>query len=321
METGFQHTFVPLTGTRLVWGAEWRRETAYSPSLFYSNEVFSINRARTFANLEWRPHPQWLINAGGLYENHNIVGHSFAPRVMANFHIVPDHTLRVGVTESSRAPGLYELRGDTRYFSGNAMADWAFHSSGTVKAERVSSNEVGYFGRFRSLGLSVDIRAFVERMRDRVVFYGRTGTGVPNNAINTPGPDIHGFEYQFDWRPFATTRIVFAEAQLREEPGYSNSERVEAPHRTGNIAIYQKLPGGFDLSLIKYYATPYAWAGGDKVLEGMRQLDARLAYAFRVGATRGELAVMVQSIGGSHMEYLPNQFFGRRAFTSLRLDF
>jgi hypothetical protein len=53
----------------------------------------------------------------------------------------------------------------------------------------------------------------------------------------------------------------------------------------------------------------------------MRQLDVRLAYAFRVGATRGELAATVQSFGGNHEEYLPGQNFGRRAFVSLRLDY
>jgi hypothetical protein len=64
------------------------------------------------------------------------------------------------------------------------------------------------------------------------------------------------------------------------------------------------------------------WGGGvGNVLDGMRQLDARLAYAFRTGATRGELSVTVQSLGGTHMEYQRTQFFGRRAFVSLRLDF
>ncbi len=320
IEAGFQHTLRPSAQTRLVWGVEWRRDTAYSPPFFYSQQAFSANRARAFANLEVRPHPQLIVNLGGMYENHNTIGGSFAPRLMANFHILPDHTLRAGVTQSSRAPGLYELRGDTRFYNGNVLADWTFRSSGTVKAERLISNELGYFGRFRPLGLTVDGRAFVERMNDRVRFAGRTGVGVPNDAINTPGPHIHGFEYQFDWQPFTATRILLSEAHLRENSGRPE-EIIEAPHRTTTLAWFQKLPGDFDFSLISHASTPYSWQGTNNVLDTPRQLDARLAWGFRVGPTRGEAAINVQAINGGHQEYLRAYRFDRRAFATLRLDF
>jgi len=320
LEAGFQHTLNAGEHSRLVWGAEWRRETAYSPSFFYSQETFSANRLRTFANMEWRPHAQWLFNVGGLYENHNIIGGSFAPRLMANFHVTPDHTLRAGVTQSSRAPGLYELRGDTRFYNGAALADWTFRSSGQVKAETLISNEVGYFGRIRSLGLTVDARGFVERMNNRVRFSGRTGVGVPNDAINTPGPHIHGFEYQFDWKPFAATRILLSEAHLRSSSGLAD-ETIEAPHRTTTLAWFQKLPGDLDFSLISHASTPYSWQGINNVLDTPRQLDARLAWGLRIGATRGEAAFTVQAINGGHQEYLRAYRFDRRAFATLRLDF
>lgn len=320
IEAGFQHTLTPGDRSRLVWGAEWRRETAYSPPFFYSQDTFSANRVRTFANLEWRPHAQWLFNIGGLYENHNIIGGSFAPRLMANFHVLPDHTLRAGVTQSSRAPGLYELRGDTRFYNGNTLADWTFRSTGTVKAERLISNELGYFGRVHSLGLTVDVRAFVERMNDRVNFNGRTGVRVPNDAINAPGPHIHGFEYQFDWKPFAATRILLSEAHLRSTSGRL-SEIIEAPHRTTTLAWFQKLPGDLDFNLISHATTPYSWQGVNDVLDTPRQLDARLAWSVRVGATRGEAAFAVQAINGGHQEFRRANRFDRRAFATLRLDF
>jgi iron complex outermembrane receptor protein len=315
IEAGFQHTLKPAERSRLVWGVEWRRETAYSPPFFYSTETFSANRVRTFANMEWRPHAQWVFNVGGLYENHNIIGGSFAPRLMANFHALPDHTLRAGVTQSSRAPGLYELRGDTRFYNGNVLALWTFRGSGKVKAETLISHEIGYFGRLRSLGLTVDARGFVERMNNRVRFFG-----TPKDAINTPGPHIHGFEYQFDWKPFATTRILLSEAHLRSTSGRPD-EAIEAPHRTTTLAWFQKLPGDLDFSLISHATTPFSWEGTSNVLDTPRQLDARLAWGFRVGPTRGEAAFTVQAINGGHQEYLRAYRFDRRAFATLRLDF
>lgn len=320
LEAGFQHTFAPGAGKRLVWGAEWRREASYSPPFFYTRETLSANRTRVFANLEWRLHPQWLVNAGGLYENHNIIGSSFSPRLMVNFHVAADHTLRAGVTQSSRAPGLYELRGDTRFYSGNTLADWTFRGSGKVKAERLISNELGYFGRFRALGLAVDARAFVERMNDRIRFTGRTGTGVPNDATNSPGPHIHGYEYQFDWRPFAGTRLMLAEAHTRIASGEASEER-EAPDRNTTLTWLQQLPGEVDFSAISTATTPFKWAGGGDLIDTPRRLDVRLAKRFTVGATRGELSATVQGINGKHQVFKRDQRFDRRAFATLRLDF
>ncbi|MBI5899368.1 MAG: TonB-dependent receptor [Rhodocyclales bacterium] len=320
MEIGFQHTLGLAVRDRLVWGIEWRRETAQSQSFFFSNATFSVNRFRGFLNYEWRPHPQVVVNAGGLYENHNIIGDSFAPRLTANLHVAADHTLRAGMTSASRAPGLYELRGDTRFFSGGVLADWTFRSSGKVKAERVLSQEVGYLGRFRSLGLTVDGRAFVERMNDRIRFSGRTGVGVPNDAVNAPGPHIHGFEYQFDWQPTTTTRILLAEAHLRAASGRAD-EIIEVPHRSTTLSFIQQLMRGVDLSLISHSTTPFSWSGTNNVLDTPRQLDARLAWAFAVGATRGEASVTVQAVNGGHQEYVRANRFERRAFATLRLDF
>ena len=309
-------------------GAEILREQVRSPSLFSTDASISARQSRVFGGIEWKPAVDWIINTGGMWEDHSMAGRTFAPRLAVNYHLLPEHTLRAVTTQSFRMPSIYMFRGlATLQANATPPALAALlgfpkalpqaAGTGDVKPESVIANEIGYLGELRNLGLKLDVRAFSERMNRR--HYSRS-----LDMINLPGPDIHGFEYQFDWKPFDATRIVFAEAQIREEAGRNdnnNAEHFEAPHRTGSAALYQKLPGGFDLSLIAYYTTPYQWAGMAQVLDGARQLDARLAYAFRVGATRGELAVMVQSLSGSHMEYYRTQLSGRRAFTSLRLDF
>jgi iron complex outermembrane receptor protein len=323
-----QRTDVWSNDLRTVVGAEVLREQVRSPPLFSTDASISARQSRLFGGIEWKPATDWVINTGGMWEKHSMAGSTFAPRLAANYHVTPEHTLRAVTTQSFRMPSIYMLRGlATLQANATPPALAALlgfpktlvqaAATGNVKPESVIANEIGYLGELRNLGLKLDVRAFRERINRR--HWSRS-----LDMVNFPGPDIHGFEYQFDWKPFDATRIVFSEAQIRVEAGrndVNNAEHSEAPHRTGSVALYQKLPGGFDLSLITYYATPYQWAGTAQVLDGVRQLDARLAYSFRVGATRGELAVMVQSLGGSHMEYLRTQLFGRRAFTSLRLDF
>ena len=318
-----QRTDIWTPSLRTMVGAEVLREEVRSPSLFSTDASISARQFRLFGGIEWKPAKDWVVNTGGMWEKHSMAGSTFAPRLAVNHHVSPEHTLRWITTQSFRMPSIYMFRGLANLQVSvtppllPTMSSPYAAATGNVKPESVIANEIGYLGEMRRFGLKLDVRAFTERINQRQ--WSRS-----LDMVNFPGPEIHGFEYQFDWRPFDATRIVFAEAQLREEAGrndVNNLEHFEAPHRTGSVALYQKLPAGFDLSLITYYATPYQWAGMQQVLDSVRQLDARLAYAFRVGATRGELAVMVQSLGGSHMEYLRTQMFGRRAFATLRLDF
>ena len=323
-EVGLQHSLRLNPAWRLAWGGEWRYETAKSQPVFFTPDSISMHQWRVFGNLEWRPHPQWLLQAGGTYEGHSHTGGTLSPRLMANFHMLPEHTLRAGLTRSVRAPTFYELRGDTRLFLTTAPATqvgWTFLSSGTVKPETLITHELGYLGRFRGLGLTVDARAFLERMNNRIWFAARTvGAFTPNDAINRPGPHIHGYEYQFDWRPFAGTRIMLAEAHTRIERGDA-SETREAPFRNTTITWLQSLPGEYELSVISTAATPYQWAGGGDMIVTPRRVDLRLGKKFALGATRGEFSLTTQAIDGAHQIYKVNQRFDRRGFATLRLDF
>jgi iron complex outermembrane receptor protein len=324
-EIGLQHTLRLSDTVRTVWGGEWRYETAKSQSAFHTADTISLHQWRGFGSVEWRPHAQWLLQAGGMYEGHSYTGGAFSPRLTANFHVLPDHTLRAGITKSQRAPTFYELRGDTRFFLLTAPATqvaWSFYSSGTVKPETLITHELGYLGRFREINLSVDARAFVERMNNRIWFSARpVGWIVPvNDAVNRPGPHIHGFEYQLDWRPFETTRLMLAEAHTRIASGDVAEER-EAPDRNTTITWMQTLPGAIEFSAISTVTTPFKWAGGGELINTPRRLDIRLAKRISVGATRGEISATVQAINGGSQIYKLNERFDRRAFATLRLDF
>jgi iron complex outermembrane receptor protein len=320
-----QRTDIWGSNLRTVVGGELLREEVRAPWLFSTNDSISARQWRVFGGVEWKPGADWIINTGGMWEKHSMGGSIFAPRLAINYHATPEQTLRAVSTQSFRMPSILMFRALSTLQLSRAplllpqltvpLGSVTYAAAtGTVQPESVISNELGYLGEFHRLGLKVDVRAFVERINQRI------GSDPPGYG-NSPGPKIQGLEYQFDWKPFAATRIVFAEAQMRESPGRDHViEYIETPHRTGSLALYQKLPGGFDLSLIHYYATPYAWYG-NQVLDGIHQLDARLAYEFHVGATRGEVAVTAKSIDGSHMEYFRTQMYGRRAFASLRLDF
>jgi iron complex outermembrane receptor protein len=205
-----------------------------------------------------------------------------------------------------------------------------FLSSGTVKAETLTTDEIAYLGYFREAKLKIDARAFIERMDNRITVVTRT---LPNPALvpasfagvgdltNRSGQRLHGFEYQFDWRPLPDTRLMFSELQIRSKSDWNVDETLAAPERSSSLTWLQKLPGNVDLTAISTTSTPFKWAGGGGLIHTPRRLDLRLGKPFAVGATRGEISATVQAINGGHQIFKPDQRFDRRAFATLRLDF
>jgi iron complex outermembrane receptor protein len=286
----------------------------------------SIHKWSGFSTIEWRPHDQWVLQASGMQEGHSFTGSTFSPRFAANFHVVPDHTVRAGIGKSHRAPNFYELYADTRAYSltpvvGTQVA-WSYKSSGTVKSETLITNEIGYLGNFRQANLKVDLRAFVERINNRINAEKKTiGSFSPYDFVNRPGPHLHGFEYQLDWQPIDGTRLIFSELHIRSKIGSYENEALEAPRRSNSVTWFQQLPNGFDFSIISTASTPFKWGGGGDLIDTPRRLDVRMAKRFLVGATRGEFSVTGQAVQGQPQIYNRDERFQRRAFANLKLEF
>lgn len=311
---------------RTVVGGEWLHEAVHAPAMYSTENDVKASQRRLFGSAEWRPSERWTFNGGGVVERHSISGTEFAPRLAANFHLTPMHTLRAASTKAFHSPSLYMLRGkaDLRitttpalpvpFTAFNSFSQPYVAASGNLKAETVISSEVGYLGEFRAIGLKADFQGFQERMNRRFRTSGL-------DFINRPGPRIQGIEYQLDWRPLEKTRIFFGEAHVRESIGDDPAkEQLEAPRRSGSLSLFQDLPWGFQLGLTSNYVLPYMAKDAGNVIEKQRQLDIRLAWLFRAGKTRGELAWTTQAADVRHMEWQRTQYFTRRSFLTLRLD-
>lgn len=319
----FQHQLGISPALRAVWGAGYKYEEALSPPLYARQSAVSFHEERLFGNIEWRPHPQWLINAGGFWGQHSLKGGYFSPRLMANLHVMPDHTLRAGVTESTRMPTLFELAGDVRYPPTAFRNYWA---NGKLEPETLFSQELGYFGNFRDWRLTLDVRAFNERMQDRTdLIKTCAAPGYPlllRCFINTAALEMRGLEYQLRWRPFNDTEIWVNQTFQHLVHDASYDTRFP-PTRATTLALFQRLPHGLDLSVMLHAtgAMSYGQNIATDILPSMQRVDLRLAYPFRVGSTRAEAAVTVQAADGRYPEYRPSYIFDRRAYGTLRFEF
>jgi iron complex outermembrane receptor protein len=186
------------------------------------------------------------------------------------------------------------------------------------------SQELGYFGNFRGWRLTLDVRAFIESLQGRVDRQPYTIPGPVNvwDFTNKTALKSRGLEYQLRWKPASDTEIWVNQIFQQVVRDASYNQKFP-PTRFTTLALLQKLPHDFDLSVM-WHATgamSYGQNIASDILPAMQRIDLRLAYPFRVGSTRAEAAVTVQAANGSHPEYRPAFIFDRRAYGTLRFTF
>lgn len=340
-EIEFQQILLPSSTTRVVWGLGTQLENTWGPSLFYQGPQ-QRRIERIFGNVEWQAHPQWLLNTGATWEHNSLGNTTFSPRVNANYRIVPDHTLRFGVSRAYRIPSLYEQMGDFRYTAvgpdGNMYTSRQFLGNQNIKPEELTSYEIGYLADVKSLRGSLDVRVFREYIPDlirvlpqpcSVAYCNR----VPDSSVNAQNVRVSGFEYQLKWQPLSDTKIIYNQAYIQtkaERVSYSNPDPVldannllqaqkSAPAMTTTMMIMQKLPYGVEGSVMYYHVDGLKWSVYTQN-QGYQRIDYRLAYPFVWGNKRGEVSYTAQSVNATIQEFRDSQIVLPRHWISFRLE-
>lgn len=319
---------------RAVWGSGYRYEDALSRPLYDTDGPVALDEWRLFGNLEWRPHPKWLVNAAGYAAHHNRIGSYFSPRVMANLLLTPQHTFRFGLTSAVRAPTLFELASDVRYYPQDvtsllaankpleALFAWAhqpfilYQASGKAGAEKLNVVEFGYFGTLPEQRLTIDVRIFAEKMKDVLGKQNRLdvpGYVTPVNPFGIPagvplpvmdfrngsGFRNHGVEYQLRWKPYQATEIWLNQSFQHLRWQENDGSQPFPPRHATTIAWFQQWPAGFDLSVIYTALANHSWRSAPRALPAQSRIDARVAKRFMFGTSRAEAAIAVQALNGS----------------------
>lgn len=341
------HSFSPLKDTRLVWGASWRHDELSSRTMLRDKGVVNRDVWRIFANGEWRPVSWMTANLGVSHEDDSLAGSHVSPRASLAFHVTPKNTVRVGYSQAWRTAGIAAYRGN--YREGPGAGDVLQVGNPNLPAERLDSWELAYLGDWREWGMSVDVRMFREKLRDRLMLI-RPGAGMPDSEQPIQDIDMEGYEYQLKWQPWTTTRLVLSHSSIRIDaelsrdgeriagvagshlasrrgPLYQELAEHSAPRHMSSLLLMQKLPYGLDLSLAHYRMGRMKWTRNTDA-DKYHRTDARLGYPFRIGGQQGEIAYTVQSLDGAHVEQRMDEAdapkgrtVDRRQWVTLRLDF
>lgn len=319
-----QHTVRMDAALRLVWGGELRREVIESRPLYNTAAALVTDFARVFANAEWRLHPDWLLNAGALFEHSSIAGEHLSPRVMLNWQAAQGHTLRAGVSRAFRPPSTYEKYANVRYYVGGTLADSTYVARGTANAEKVEARELGYLAELAGPALTLDLRVFDERVRDflRELDYSLPGSGNDNMAkdfVNGENFRIRGYETQLRWKPWSGAQLVYAGSRLSSNQSYGGA-RLVGRYGTQGLMFMQKLAASWDLGLSYYEADAGQFPGQNTAAPAYNRTDLRLAKALRLAGRRAEIAVVGQNIGATYQDFMPALRVETRTYVQLKVE-
>ena len=339
---------------RVVLGGSWRNDGMRSAWALPGQGTVNREISRLFGNLEWKPVAWFTGNAGLAGENDTMAGFNLMPRFGASFHVSPENTLRLGYSRAYRTAGTLAYRGKEEVLLPPPYTSLAYQyvyaGNPDLPAERLDTWEIGFLGDWRDWRSSLDVRAFNERIHNRlfVIDTGVNNNQLPDMTMPIQNVRIKGLEFQFKHQLFESTRLVLNQTFAKIDsdflatalamPGSSLSfsgklqdiqefAEYSMPRTSSSLLLMQKLPFGLDLSLAGYWQGRMKWTT-NTWSPAYERYDVRLGYPFRYYGVGGEVALTVQSVNGAHREYknsatnsLSDRIVDRRQWLSLRLDF
>ncbi|MFA6014741.1 MAG: TonB-dependent receptor [Gallionellaceae bacterium] len=328
-ELELQNTNQLGDSNRLIWGGAVRRDYANYP-LFFAGKSKTLSSWQLFAHDEWRITPNTILNIGTMFEDNGMGNRSNSPRAALNYHLTPQHTFRLGVSTAIRNPVMTEafIEANNTIFGG-AYAP----PVGQLNPEKIISREFGYIGEFRSLGITLDARAYIDQVSDMIWWdkYSTGGPPYPDSYKNLLSAEYKGIDttVKYHWNE-GLSFLIFnyayqqATASLGSIPTqYFNStpdplseyasygDRVKAhyhdlylrlypesvPLHNASILLSQRIADSWQLSAGYYFRGAVRVMDVEKYPEDtMRRLDLRLAKIFRFDSGRSaEVAFTLQN--------------------------
>jgi len=315
-----QDTLSLTDSLRLLSGMNYRYDRADSQTYFNGSLVDQT--WRLFGQLEWRADEHWIIQGGAMFEDARLSGSSLTPRVAVNYLITPRHGLRAVYSEAVRSPDMFENNVNWSYTVKNLNPS-AFgqphgeyfvktRGPGDLEQERMRSRELGYYGYFSDIDLSMDVKLFYDEIT------GMISEPLKNNqyiASNSNKARFTGSEAQLDWRPTLRDRLRLTYAYVDAWASNPDDRRLSA-RNSGSAGWMREWGDGWSSALFYY---------GDDALNQYRyeRLDLRLAKRFRVQGSNLELAALWQQrLDDEPTTALQNRYDSRhRLSVSAELEF
>jgi iron complex outermembrane receptor protein len=349
----FQHKIEFGDYLRLVWGLNGRQDSITAERIFNTASELENNLWRAFVNTEWRLSNSLLIHAGTMLENTSITDKELSSRVAVNYHITPQHTIRVSYSEATRNPVLVEEKADWRVcalgldptcsqfvalpppyniFPPVSSYDIVSRASGGLVPEKIVTREIGYLSQLTN-SLYFDIRFSHSDIRHLIDWVDTTfADDFDPPAIDYISRDVTDVldtvELQASYSPSENDRLLLSFAHLDIDSGRDTNKRdytSSVPRKTGSLLVMHNFQDGFKGSIGYYFLDELKHLDSSGLItfkmEERKQLDIRLSKQFSIGGSEAEFSGVIQNILDDYIEYNGNNLVSTRYYLSFGLKF
>lgn len=321
----FQDTIIWSGKLKTVAGMHLKHNRVSSET--YYNGLRSSNSVQVFGNLEYRLNDNIGANVGASWERDDNENRSYlSPRLALHYHFNHHHSLRAVFSEAVRTPDLLETSADWSYRvndiepreEGMTSGQFIITASGDpdLRAEKIISREIGYYGNFQSAGLQWDVKLFHDTLKHLISDSTALDKFSPENNNRVAQ---QGFETELDYRPNQAWLLHASYAYINSDSSSQNEQSFTPSNAASAMISYQWRPHS-RLSLSRYYSQNTR-TGSKK--NNFSRSDLRLSHKPLGLQQRLEFAYVLQYRHDDNSELLSDNFYkdrSRHMFTlSLRL--
>lgn len=330
----FTHFIEPTEALHLVWGLSGQYDKVESERYFYPVGENSRNTYRLYGNAVWDINQHNTFDLGVLFEKSDGTETDVSPRIAYLYHFNDNHTVRVGASQAVRTPFLFEQSGqvfDTSELTAlNGTVDpgidfnnFLYIPENDLQTEKITSVELGYYGKFLQKKLSLSTRIFQDKLDELITdpFLDiplPVEEDVDGKAFiynNLHATTVRGIEAELDYSIGSSTRVFASGALLDissdDDPyeGKSREYEESAPDKSFSILTMHDFNEKYSGSVGFYYVGDMSWMDANPNIPGVRNtgvyriLDLRLARNFKFGDERLSTAIVLKNLLDDYSDY------------------
>jgi len=319
-------------------GAEWLYNTANITTAIFPNSDQTQTVASLFAQDEYKLADSWILTSGLRIDKNTAVKSKeflLSPRVSLMYAPVDNHVFRATASRVYRATSLADIEQNVVIGSFTTAGDQ------NPEPERIYAFEAGYRGLFLDKKISLELDAFLSRLKDlQIIFNDTAMPGLViyqtdnNGRLKTIGTE---FSLKYLMNDKITLRTDYAFLNLTPYANYPApagvySETVGASKHIAGVG-FSFTQDKFKCDLyVKYLsshdqkAQPLSVLGGGVDIETKHYFKSflRFAYAFDVewlDNSEAELEFVVNDIGVDHRETHLNYYVEPEFMVGLKMEF
>ena len=241
---------------RIITGLGYRYDQAESDTYLSAKVTDEITHLSS--NIEYRLTPSVIFNSGFMVESSTMNDTYFSPKAGATYKLSEQQSLRVNVSKAVRTPDIVDQNFHWTYTLETGDTSFATYALNGEQEEKVTSYEVGYYQRWPSVGMTMDIRLYHDvvtgLVTSRKQFITPSSLSDLQDHVIEEGEtidvDINGAELEVDWRGRNGAIVRFT---------YAHQNTLSDDHSLQNattpilVSLFGSLPLGEKWSVQSYY--------------------------------------------------------------------